>query len=82
MKLSDKIEVCADQIENCIEIECLDSKQLRLILGQFAESVNENCNLQNVSGMFSAADVEKSYKDGVNDAITKGYGTFDIENYR
>lgn len=35
-----------------------------------------------VSGMFSCEKLEQAYKDGVRDALKKGYGTFDEENYR
>lgn len=35
-----------------------------------------------VSGMFSSAKLEQAYKDGVRDALAKGYGTFNEENYR
>jgi hypothetical protein len=35
-----------------------------------------------VSGMFSSEKLEQAYKDGVRDALAKGYGTFDEENYR
>lgn len=35
-----------------------------------------------VSGMFSSDKLEQAYKDGVKDALTKGYGTFNEENYR
>jgi hypothetical protein len=35
-----------------------------------------------VSGMFSSDKLEQAYKDGVRDALTKGYGTFNEENYR
>lgn len=32
--------------------------------------------------MFSSEKLEQAYKDGVCDALTKGYGTFDEEKYR
>ena len=35
-----------------------------------------------VSGMFSSEKLEQAYRDGVRDALAKGYGTFDEENYR
>jgi hypothetical protein len=39
-------------------------------------------DLFGVSGMFSSDKLEQAYKDGVRDALAKGYGTFDEENYR
>lgn len=33
-------------------------------------------------GIFSEKDMEKAYKNGARDAISKGYGTFNLENYR
>ena len=51
---------------NFIESRCADE-----LLGLFS-----------VSGMFSSDKLEQAYKDGVRDALAKGYGTFDIENYR
>ena len=33
-------------------------------------------------GMFSSDKLEQAYKDGVRDALAKGYGTFDKKNYR
>jgi len=38
-------------------------------------------NILGVSGMFSFEKLEQAYKDGVRDALEKGYGTFDEENY-
>ena len=35
-----------------------------------------------VSGTFSSEKLEQAYRDGVRDALAKGYGTFDEENYR
>jgi len=52
------------------------------ILNQDVDTGDKNCNLQNVSGMFSSDKLEQAYKDGVRDALAKGYGTFDEENYR
>ena len=37
--------------------------------------------IDSVSGMFSSEELEQAYKDGVKDALAKGYGTFDEENY-
>lgn len=34
-----------------------------------------------VSGAFSSKKLEQAYKDGVKDALAKGYGTFNEENY-
>ena len=39
-------------------------------------------DLFGVGGMFSSDKLEQAYKDGVRDALAKGYGTFDEENYR
>jgi hypothetical protein len=39
-------------------------------------------DLFSVSGMFSSDKLEQAHKDGVRDALAKGYGTFDEENYR
>ena len=39
----------------------------------------KNCNIQNVSGSFTADDVERAYDDGYQ---TEGEVNFDIENYR
>jgi hypothetical protein len=49
-------------------------QQLRIEIKQLA--------LHDVSGMFSSEKIEQAYKDGVRDALAKGYGTFDEENYR
>lgn len=38
--------------------------------------------LFDVSGMFSSEKLEQAYKEGVRDALAKGYGTFDEENDR
>ena len=38
--------------------------------------------IDSVSGMFSSEELEQAYKDGVKDALAKGYGTFYEENYR
>jgi hypothetical protein len=35
-----------------------------------------------IGGIFSSEKLEQAYKDGVRDALTKGYGTFNQENYR
>ena len=51
---------------NHIESRCADE-----LLGLFG-----------VSGMVSSDKLEQAYKDGVKDALAKGYGTFNEENYR
>lgn len=38
-------------------------------------------SMLNGSGMFSSEKLQQAYKDGVRDALSKGYGTFNIENY-
>ena len=38
-------------------------------------------DLFGVHGMFSSDKLEQAYKDGVRDALTKGYGQFNEENY-
>ena len=45
-------------------------------------TVDKLLDLFAVSGMFSSDKLEQAYKDGVKDALAKGYGTFDEENYR
>lgn len=35
----------------------------------------------NPVSMFSFFDIEQAYKDGVRDALAKGHGTFNKENY-
>jgi len=44
-------------------------------------AIHEQLRLGAVSGMFSSEKLEKAYKDGVRDALAKGYGTFNKENY-
>ena len=39
-------------------------------------------NIKFDSNMFSSEKLEQAYRDGVRDALAKGYGTFDEENYR
>jgi len=56
--------------------------EVKCIARNYAEQQLKNCNLQNVSGLFSSDKLEQAYKDGVRDALAKGYGTFDEENYR
>jgi hypothetical protein len=62
---------------------------IREVIEQFSygnyskeQATNEILDLFNDSGMFSSEKLEQAYKDGVRDTLTKGYGTFDEENYR
>lgn len=51
--------------------------------GERCESRCNDCkDYKGVSGMFSSDKLKQAYKDGVRDALAKGYGTFDEENYR
>ena len=91
--LEEQNEILKKAVQN-IAKECDNTNETHETIWRIAYNALQECGLdmvdagentlpiQRVSGMFSAADVEKSYKDGVNDEITKGYGTFDIENYR
>lgn len=47
-----------------------------------SEAVQQVLDLFAVSGTFSSEKLEQAYKDGVRDALAKGYGTFNEENYR
>ena len=64
-------------------------KKIYMIIARFTMNpkkikiaVSEILDLFAVSGMFSPEKLEKAYRDGVRDALAKGYGTFDEENYR
>lgn len=46
-----------------------------------AIEVVKNCSIPDVSALFSSDKLEQAYKDGVRDALAKGYGNFDEENY-
>ena len=59
----------------------ITSADLQTFIIGWQEAV-KNCFIPDVSGMFSADKLEQAYKDGVRDAIAKGYGTFNEENYR
>lgn len=48
------------------------------VLEEQAEQLRKHA----VSGMFSSDKLEQAYKDGLRDALAKGYGTFNKENYR
>lgn len=47
------------------------------------ESINKELALRQsiISSMFSCEKLEQAYKDGVKDALAKGYGTFYEEKY-
>ena len=49
---------------------------------KFNLATKQILDLFGVNGMFSSEKLEQAYKDGVCDALTKGYGTFDEEKYR
>jgi hypothetical protein len=64
-------------------------KKIYMIIARFTmnpkkikATVSEILDLFAVSGMFSSDKLEQAYKDGVRDALSKGYGTFDEVNYR
>lgn len=44
--------------------------------------IDEKLSGNDQLGMFSSDKLEQAYKDGVRDALAKGYGTFNEENYR
>ena len=49
------------------------------VLDEYAEAINKNSVIRDVSGSFTADDVERAYDDGYQ---TEGEITFDINNYR
>jgi hypothetical protein len=48
----------------------------------YLDGYRQALRIHDVSGSFSSEKLEQAYRDGVRDALAKGYGTFDEENYR
>lgn len=75
-KLTGKIlEITNNSCYGWIDLDSSDADRIGVIL-------TEALNISAVSGMFSSDKLEQAYKEGIRDALAKGYGTFDEENYR
>lgn len=74
----DSKNIVTEYVEGFTDRNGWENTSLQTLLKEYKQQLI----LHGVSGMFSSDKLEQAYKDGVRDALSKGYGTFDEENYR